>query len=223
MAARSASISSKCTGVIRDRCEGTGVETPELPGPLLREGKVEAGLVPTSRRPGPGSSADASNCSSTCSPSLCAPACQTGPCPQLLQPRGARASLGPWLRGRRHRLQGEDTGPWPQGGRGSVVAPCTRSPPCPAPLSLHLAAGGRPLGLQTLPGPRQCGRADPGLEVRPRSAKLGPPGVRRERWVCRCEGVSALGMRAGDGGIQLGDPVRWPPAMSAQMGLPALS
>ena len=50
-----------------------------------------------------------------------------------------------------------------------------------------------PLGLQTLPGPRHCGRADPGWRVPPRSVKLGPPGVRRERWVCRCEGVSALG------------------------------
>ena len=40
--------------------------------------------------------------------------------------------------------------------------------------------------------------------------KLGLPGVRRERWVRRCEGVSALGMRAGDVGTQLGDPLRWP-------------
>ena len=51
----------------------------------------------------------------------------------------------------------------------------------------------------------------------------GPPGVHREHWVRRCEGVSALGMRASDGGTQLGDPVRWPPATGVQMGLPALS
>ena len=51
----------------------------------------------------------------------------------------------------------------------------------------------------------------------------GPPGVRREHWVRRCEGVSALGMRASDGGTQLGDPVHWLPAMGVQMGLPALS
>ena len=42
--------------------------------------------------------------------------------------------------------------------------------------------------------------------------KLGPPGVRRERWVRRSEGVSALWMRAGDGGTQLGDRVCSPPA-----------
>ena len=222
MAARSASISSKCTGVIRDRCEGRGVETPELPGPLLREGKVEAGSVPTSRRPGPGSSADMSKCSSTCSPSLRAPACQTGQLPRLLQPRGARASLGPWLRGRRHRLQGEDTRPWPQGGSGAVVAPCARSPPCLVPLSLHLAAWGGSLWVCGCSlGPINAGARI--QEVRPRSAKLGPLGMRRERWVRRCEGVSALGMRAGDGGTQLGDPVRWPPAAGVQMGLPALS
>ena len=34
---------------------------------------------------------------------------------------------------------------------------------------------------------------------RPLGPKLGLPGVRRERWVRRCEGVSALGMHAGDG------------------------
>ena len=55
-----------------------------------------------------------------------------------------------------------------------------------------------------------------------RSAKLGPPGVRQERWVRRCEWVSALGIRAGDGGTQLGDPVRWSLATGVQMGLPAL-
>ena len=83
--------------------------------------------------------------------------------------------------------------------------------------------GRRPLGLQTLPGPRHFGLADPGWGVPPRSPKLGPSGVRREHWVCRCEGVSALGMRAGDGATQLGDPVRWLPAMGVQMGPPALS
>ena len=83
--------------------------------------------------------------------------------------------------------------------------------------------GRRPLGLQTLPGPRHCGHADPGWGVLPRSAKLGPPGVRQEHWVRRCEGVSALGMSASDGGTQLGDPVLWLPATGVQMGLPALS
>ena len=83
--------------------------------------------------------------------------------------------------------------------------------------------GRRPLGLQTLLGPHHCGHADPGWGVPPRSAKLGPPGVRREHWVRRCEGVSALGMSASDGGTQLGDPVHWLPATGVQMGLPALS
>ena len=83
--------------------------------------------------------------------------------------------------------------------------------------------GRRFLGLQTLPGPRHCGRTDPGWGVPPRSVKLGPPGVRREHWVRRCEGVSALGMRAGDGAKQLSDPVRWPLATGVQMGLPSLS
>ena len=58
-------------------------------------------------------------------------------------------------------------------------------------------------------GPVTAG-ADPGWGVPLRSVKLGLPGVRRERWVRRCEGVSALGMRAGDVGTQLGDPLRWP-------------
>ena len=52
---------------------------------------------------------------------------------------------------------------------------------------------------------------------------MGPPGVCWERWVRRCERVSALQMGAGDGGTKLGDPVHWPQAMGVQMGLPALS
>ena len=82
--------------------------------------------------------------------------------------------------------------------------------------------GGWPLGLQTLPGPRHCRRADPELGVPPRSMKLGLLGVCREQWIRRCERFCDLGMRAGDGGTQLGDPVRWPPAAGVQVGLPAL-
>ena len=55
----------ECTGVSSHRCEGGGTVTPELPGPVLREGKLETGLVPTAKRPRPGSSADTSKCSST--------------------------------------------------------------------------------------------------------------------------------------------------------------
>ena len=63
------------------------------------------------------------------------------------------------------------------------------------------------MGLQMLPGHRHCRRVDPRWGVPPRSKKLGLPGVHRECWVRRCEGVSALGMRAGDRGRQNGDPV----------------
>ena len=48
---------------------------PELPGPVLREGKLQTGSVPTAKRPRPGSSADTSKCSSTSIPSPHAPAC----------------------------------------------------------------------------------------------------------------------------------------------------
>ena len=105
----------------------------------------------------------------------------------------------------------------------SCGRPVRSQPSLPGASESPLGGGGRPLGLRTLPGPRQCGRVDAGLEVPPRSMKLGPPGVRRERWVRRCEGLSALGMRAGDGGTQFGDPIHWPPAAGVQLGLPALS
>ena len=60
-------------------------------------------------------------------------------------------------------------------------------------------------------------------EVQPRSPMLGPRGARRARWVGRCEEVSAPGMRAGNGGAQLRDPVRGPPAAGVLTGLRALS
>ena len=55
----------ECIGVSGHRCEGGGTRTPELPGQVLREGKLETGSVPTAKRPRPGSSADTSKCSST--------------------------------------------------------------------------------------------------------------------------------------------------------------
>ena len=177
------------------------METPELSGPLLREGKVEPGSVPNARHPVPGSSADKSKCNSIPSPSPHAPAYQMASGRRLLQPRGAQASLGPQLWDVCHQPQGEDTRPGPQGGRG-VVAPLALAALPALSLSSLLTEGlthdhgRRPLGLQTLPGPRHCGRADPGWGVPPRSAKLGPTGVRRERWVRRCEGVSAPVMGA---------------------------
>ena len=52
-------------GVSGCRCEGGGTGTPELPGPVLREGKLETGSVPIAKRHRPGSSADTSKCSPT--------------------------------------------------------------------------------------------------------------------------------------------------------------
>ena len=54
----------KCIGVRGHICEGGGRGTPDLPGPVLREGKLETGSVLTAKRPRPGSSADTSKCSS---------------------------------------------------------------------------------------------------------------------------------------------------------------
>ena len=52
---------------------------------------------------------------------------------------------------------------------------------------------------------------------------MGPRGAHRARWIGRCEEVSAHGMCAGNGGTQLGDPVRGPPAAGVLTGLRALS
>ena len=48
---------------------------------------------------------------------------------------------------------------------------------------------------------------------------LGPRGARPARWVGRCGEVSAPGMRAGNGGAQLGDPVLGEPAAGVLTGL----
>ena len=73
-----------------------------------------------------------------------------------------------------------------------------------------------------------CGRhLDPiatGSRVRDREVQpRRPRGALRARWVGRCEGLSAPGMREGNRGAQLGDPVRGPPAASVLTGLLALS
>ena len=60
-------------------------------------------------------------------------------------------------------------------------------------------------------------------EVQPRNPMLGPRGARQARWVGRCGEVCAPGMLAGNGGTQLGDPVRGPPAAGVLTGLHALS
>ena len=89
----------------------------------------------------------------------------------------------------------------------------------------HDRGGGRPLGLRTPPGPcSRRGLPDPGVGGTAEEPEVGAAGrACRARWVRRCEGISAPGMRVGDGGAQLGDPVRWPPAAGVQMGLGALS
>ena len=46
---------------------------------------------------------------------------------------------------------------------------------------------------------------------------LGPRGARRARWVGRCGEVSVPGMCEGNGGTQLGVPVRGLPAASTVM------
>ena len=60
-------------------------------------------------------------------------------------------------------------------------------------------------------------------EVQPKSPMLGPLSARRVRWVGRCEEVSAPGMRVGNGGAQLWDPVRGPLAEGVLTRLRALS
>ena len=55
----------ECIGVRGHSCEDGGTGTPDLPGPVLREGNLETGSVPPANRCGPGSSADTSKCSST--------------------------------------------------------------------------------------------------------------------------------------------------------------
>lgn len=52
---------------------------------------------------------------------------------------------------------------------------------------------------------------------------LGPRGARRARWVGRCGEVSVPGMCEGNGGTQLGVPVRGLPAAGVLTGLRALS
>ena len=147
MAARSGSISRECAGVSRGRCEGGGVETPELPGPLLREGKVEPGSVPMPDAPDQGAAQTRVSAALSPAPHRAPPPAQWPAAPDSSSPeeREPRSVLG--SRGRRHRPQGEDAGLGPQGGRGAVGALCSRSPPCPVPLQPPLCgATPRPRG-----------------------------------------------------------------------------
>ena len=166
----------------RGRCGGGGVETPELPGPLLREGKVEPGSVPNARCPRPGSSADKSKCSSIPSPSQHAAACPMASGSLLLQTRGARASLGPQLRAVYHQQQGEDTGPRPQGDPEAVGTPCACSLPCPAPLKSPLSGAA--------PRPREAASASADAawapSLRPHGSGMGGATKEREIGAAGC-------------------------------------
>ena len=164
------------------RCEGGGMETPELPGPLLREEKVEPGSVLNARCPGPGSSADKSKCSSIPRHSPSAPACPMARGPRLLQPRGAQASLGPQLCGVCHQPQGEDTGLGPQGGRGAVGPPCACSPTCPAPLESPLG-GAAPRPREAASGSADAAWAQP---LRARVSGMGGATEEREIGATGC-------------------------------------
>ena len=158
MVARSSSISRECAGVSRGRCNGGGVETPELPGPLLREGKVEPGSVPSARRPGPGSTADNGKCSSITSPSPRAPTCSmaSGPDSSSPEEREPHSVFSSGVSATRRRVRTLGRGPK------AVVKRWV-----PRALAAHRARllssllseglphdhGRWPLGLQTLPGP----------------------------------------------------------------------
>lgn len=133
---------------------------------------METGSVPTAKGPGPGSSADTSKCSSIRSPSPRAPACPTASGPRLLQPRGARASLGPRVRGRRHRPQGEDPGPGPK----TVVELWAPRALAALPNSAPLDRGGRPLGLWAPPGPGRRGLAGSGRGGASEEPEVGAAG-----------------------------------------------
>ena len=119
------------------------------------------------------------------------------------------------LRGRRHRPQREDTGLGHQGSRGAVGAPRAHTPPCSVPLDREggLCFCGRHLD------PVATGSRVRDRELQPRSPMLGLRGAHRARWVSRCEELSAPGMRAGNRGAQIGDPVPGPPAAGVLTGL----
>ena len=113
MVARSSSISRDCTGMSGGRLEGGGMETPELPGHLLREGQMEPGSFPNARCPRPGSSADKSKCSSIPSPSPHVPACPMASAPYSSSPKECepRSVLSSGVSATSHRVRTLGWGP----------------------------------------------------------------------------------------------------------------
>ena len=140
-------------GVSGCRCEGGGTGTPELPGPVLREGKLETGLVPTAKRPRPGSSTDTSKCSCTHSPSLQALACPaaSGPDSSCLEEREPLSVHGSWVTATGHSVRTPGWGPK------VVVEWWAPSALTPLPARSLSTTRGLPLFLWALPGPGRVG------------------------------------------------------------------
>lgn len=208
VAARSRPIPAECLSTLRG---STAVRRrkPERRGRVLRERKLETGVVP--RR----TAQDQRTARSTAVVQLC-----HGPhrAPRLPrprpQPREPQASLVT-APGCFHRPQGEDAGPGPKAaaGRGAARSPQLAS--TSAPRVSGGRAGPRPrrgAGLWVCvaaPGP-VARRLASGQEVPPRS-RVRPPGARVERALGPPGVKRSPGMRAGAEGAQPGDPVRWPP------------
>ena len=129
----------------------------------------------------------------------------------LVASLGPRLSSGVAATGRRLRTLGQ--------GPKAVVerwAPCMVTPlPARRPSTARggLCFCGRHLD-PVITGSRVRDR-----EVQPRRLMLRPRGARWAQWVGRCEELSVPGMRAGNGGTQLGDPVHGPPAAGVLTGL----
>ena len=150
-------------------------------------------------------------------PLTACPRLPSGQRPGLFQPRGARASLGLRLSSgvaaTSRRLRTTGRGPKAVLERWAPRALTHLPARHPSTARGSLCFCGRHLDVVTT-GSRVRDR-----EVQPRSPMLRPRGAPRARWVGRCGEVSAPGMCAGNGGAQLGGPVRWPPAAGALTGL----
>ena len=165
------------------------METSELPGPLLRERKVEPGSVPNARCPGPGSRADKSKCNSIPSPSCMSPPAQWPAANDSSSPEECKPHSVLSSRVSATSLRVRTLGRGPK----AIVewwAPLALAALPAQRLSSLLMEGlphdhgMRPLGLQTLPGPVTAG------------AQIRDGGCRRGarnwgRWVCVGSAVSA--------------------------------
>ena len=167
MVARSSSISRECTGVSRGRCKGGGLETPELPGPLLREGKWSLSQSPIPDAPDQGAVQTRVSAALSPAPHRMPPPAQWPVAPYSSNPeeREPHSVLSSGVSATSHRVRTLGRGPkvvlkwW--------VPRVLAAHPDRRLLSLLSEGlphhhGRRSLGLQRLPGPHHCGRADPG-------------------------------------------------------------